>query len=59
MRNELYARHGMVFSTPRWRDLFRKQPWYQGVAENVDALLSPTEQANVKLIVEAEHPTRK
>jgi hypothetical protein len=59
MRNELFARHGMVFMVKKWKETFAKAPWYTPVAEDVGGLLSPLEQANLQRLLEAERAARK
>lgn len=50
MRNEIFARHGLIFRTDAMRGHFTRQPWYRPTRDNVDALLTPIERANVGLI---------
>lgn len=52
-RNEIYARHGRIFSDPDIRAYFEAQPWYYGyiLPEDFDAsVLSSTEQYNIGFI---------
>lgn len=53
MRNEIYARHGYVFKTDRWRAHFQATDWYRPNRGGAVAL-TPLEQANVALIQAAE-----
>lgn len=52
IRNEIYARHGYVFSSNDLRKYFQKQPWYTAKSRSVS--LSETEQANVQLLKSLE-----
>ena len=60
MRNEIYARHGMVFRQPELRQYFQKQSWYhpRGTLENQQkfikqlwAELNSTEKNNIQFII--------
>ena len=48
VRNEIFARRGRYFKDDALRVYFSQFPWYQPYAWDVP--LSPTEQANVKLV---------
>jgi|GEM_PF-6368117 len=50
MRNEVFARHGYIFTTPEMRSYFSQFSWYTGKYENVNAMLSDIESQNVALI---------
>lgn len=54
MRNEIFARHGLIFKTPKMKTHFEKQSWYKGIANNVDNKLSPLELSNIERIKKAE-----
>lgn len=47
-RNEIYARHGYIFSTAKYRNYFNSQSWYSPITTNVT--LSNVETYNVDLI---------
>lgn len=51
-RNEIYARHGMKFTSPDARAYFASKSWYSPSADTV--ALSQIEQANVITIQHAE-----
>ena len=51
-RNEIYARHGYIFSTADMRAYFGKLSWYRPMTSQVE--LTPTEAANVATIRRAE-----
>lgn len=51
-RNEIFARNGRIFQDPALRRHFERFSWY--VPRAAEVSLSPTEQANVRLIEEAE-----
>lgn len=50
MRNDIWARHGYVFSDPELRSYFSQQPWYKPGNDNSSIRLSSIEQLNVELI---------
>lgn len=47
-RNEIYARHGYIFSTPKYIKYFNSQSWYTPISKNVT--LNRIEEYNVSLI---------
>ena len=51
MRNEIFARHGHIFKTTRYRDHFDDSPWYKATVNDATNLLSEIEQLNVEQIV--------
>jgi hypothetical protein len=56
-RNEIFARHGLVFQSPPLRDHFESQSWYTGETTSqatVESALSPTERQNVARIKAVE-----
>ncbi len=59
MLNEIYARHGKVFTTQDLIDHFNTQSWYKGNKTNVTDMLSSIEQENVAFLNNhpAEHIT--
>jgi len=54
IRNEIFARHGYIFTTPSMRDYFSKQSWYKPTANDVNSMLTPIELANIALIKKYE-----
>ena len=57
-KNEIYARHGMVFENAYLDNYFRICSWYQpieGKTEVADSELSQIEKDNIKKIIEAEN----
>ena len=50
LRNEVYARHGMVFHDPWLRGYFQSQSWYKPDPHYREASLTPVERANVARI---------
>ncbi len=50
MRNEIYARHGYVFSSADLKAHFSKMSWYKPLNDNSKVQLSQLEQLNVDLI---------
>lgn len=55
MRNEIFARHGFIFSTDAMKKHFSAMSWYKPEQKNVDNLLSPVERHNVELIRKVEN----
>ena len=56
-RNEIYARHGRIFTSQDLQTYFSSQPWYNGTIQAdkfSDALLSTTELYNVQTISSVE-----
>jgi len=51
MRNEIFARHSYRFRTQAMQRHFAAQPWYTPQYDNVDAMLSRLEVANVNTIL--------
>ncbi len=54
MRNEVFARHGHRFKTPRLDNLFSKQDWYTPKLDDAGPLLTELERKNVALIRQTE-----
>jgi hypothetical protein len=50
MRNEIFARHNFIFKTDGMRAYFEKQPWYQGLYDDVNNQLSDIEKINITFI---------
>lgn len=56
-RNEIFARHGNIFETPRYRDWYSQFSWYNNLPKKVDvgyADFNDYEIANVELIKQLE-----
>ena len=56
-RNEIYARHGYIFSTPELARYFSTKSWYYpryNASAFDERVLSYTEQRNIALIIERE-----
>lgn len=56
-RNEIFARHGRLFTKPEVRDYFEAQPWYNGAipaSAFTSDMLSSIERANIDLISRVE-----
>lgn len=53
-RNEIFARHGYIFTTPEMKSYFESKSWYHGSIPNesfdTEAMLSQVEKDNIKLI---------
>jgi hypothetical protein len=54
MINEIYARHGYIFSDRRFDNYFKSQKWYKGTSRNVDAKLTPLEKQNIYFLQSIE-----
>ncbi|QNR25131.1 YARHG domain-containing protein [Croceimicrobium hydrocarbonivorans] len=54
MRNEIYAAHGYIFKTDKWRNYFKTQSWYAPRFDNVNNDLTLIEKENIKLIQKHE-----
>ena len=57
-RNEIYARHGWIFSDETLRKYFESMPWYTGTTPGASfdySVMNDYEIANVKLIVQREN----
>ena len=50
MLNEIYARHGLIFTEPDLRRHFDGETWYRGSKKNVDNKLTAIERQNIALI---------
>lgn len=50
-RNEIYARHGLIFKSKDLQDFFSKKSWYHGTVSNSSEIpLSDTERKNLETI---------
>lgn len=57
-RNELYARYGYIFTTPKIKNYFESKSWYNPTLDSsmwTDAYFNSYEKANLALIVEVEN----
>ena len=55
--NEMYARHGYIFSTPQYRQYFESQQWYRGTSTDQNEVMSyfnAYETANKNFIIKYE-----
>lgn len=50
MRNEIFARHGMMFRSEDLRSYFNSQPWYVPKYDEVSAQITGIEKQNIELI---------
>jgi hypothetical protein len=58
LRNEIYARHGRIFSTPEMKKIFESVWWYQPRPEFTESELNDIEKKNVDFILEFERKNR-
>lgn len=54
LRNEIYARHGRVFSTSEMKQIFESLPWYKPRADFSEGELNEIEKKNIEFIFEYE-----
>lgn len=54
IRNEIFARHGYIFSSPAWDRFFRTASWYVPNPNYSEDMLSVLEKENLKIITEYE-----
>lgn len=59
LRNEILARKGYVFSTPKYSEHFKSQSWYEPAKSNDKVKLSEIESKNVKLLQKREAIEKK
>jgi len=50
MRNEIFARHGLIFQTSEMRTYFQNQNWYTPKHNDVNNMLTNIETRNIQLI---------
>lgn len=53
-RNEIYARHGRIFTTPEMKQIFEAAPWYKPRKDFQETDLNEVEKKNVEFIYEYE-----
>jgi hypothetical protein len=54
-RNEIYARHGLIFQSEDLQEYFSAQPWYKGTVDDASKIkLTELEQQNIKTITDYE-----
>ena len=54
LRNEISARKGYVFSTPKYAGYFANKDWYSPAQSNAEIELSVTENKNIEIIKKME-----
>ncbi len=54
MRNEIFAGHGYIFRSDKWKEYFSKQEWYKPKYEDVTQWLSMIERHNIELLLKLE-----
>lgn len=57
--NEIYARHGMIFTDESLKKHFRKQKWYRAKTHNVTKMLTKTEKYNIAFLINTAPPKPK
>lgn len=50
MRNEIFASHGYIFSSPDLKEYFENKKWYKPISKDVNDKLTEIEKYNIKLI---------
>ena len=51
MRNEIFATHGYIFKSEKWKDYFGKQSWYTPLHDDVSDKLTLIEKINIENIL--------
>jgi hypothetical protein len=54
MRNEIFARHGLIFKTSELRGYFSSRAWYKARFKDVTDKVTEVEKKNIELIVKYE-----
>ncbi len=54
MRNEIFAAHGYIFSSPDLKEHFESTEWYIPISKNVNDKITEIEKYNINLIREYE-----
>ncbi len=54
LRNEIFARHGRIFTTPEMKRIFESAPWYKPRPDFKESELSDIEKKNIEFIFEFE-----
>jgi hypothetical protein len=50
MRNEIFAVHGYIFSSPKYQKYFEAKKWYKPLSTNIEDKLSAIEKANIQFL---------
>jgi hypothetical protein len=54
LRNEIFARHGHTFKTPKMMDYFGSKRWYHPIDDDAQPLLNKFEKKNVEFLKKKE-----
>lgn len=54
LRNEIYARHGRIFTTPEMRKIFETATWYRPRSDFKESELNDVEKKNIEFIFSFE-----
>ena len=54
LRNEIYARHGKIFSTPEMKQILESAPWYKPRPDFSEREFNEIEKKNIQFIDEYE-----
>ncbi|NQV18157.1 MAG: YARHG domain-containing protein, partial [Armatimonadetes bacterium] len=54
MRYEVFASHGYIFKSEKWRNYFESEDWYEARFENVNESLTVIERMNIQKILNYE-----
>ena len=54
MRNRIYARHGYIFKTKKWKEEFARCDWYEPNEDFSYELFNKLEKENMRRILAAE-----
>lgn len=58
LRNEIYARKGLIFRSKRYQEYFEGKSWYEPINNSVDGALSDLEIKNAAMILSIEKARR-
>ena len=58
LRNEIYARKGLIFKSKRYQEYFETKSWYEPSNNSVDGLLTDLEIKNAAMILSIEKARR-
>jgi YARHG domain len=59
IRNEIFARHGFIFTNPEMKKHFEKMPWYKPITETIPTDFSEIERLNIAAIKKTEANRKK
>ena len=57
LRNEIVAKYGRAFKTPKYREYFGRQSWYRVKPEYSDKMVTAVDNQNINTILSFERPS--